>query len=1038
MIWDSLLLISIAWYVTLDVSSQLTSQEYRVCLRLYQLSKISREDLEERLGYDIPPIPEISVAGIKARSVALYWLNSTLNGFAAVTLSIVVNGVKRKLQYPEAGKSSDTLPDADTQTGLEEDSQHQGATIRTSSSLFSKQSSHSSSKDVHAVQQVTTKTASMRRAVSPIRPNTSPNVESSDGSDSGENDSPEYIVQLTTRLESLRALKTEVDKQVGDEEAEAKEHHAGLSKERDELKHELKEKEDSSAELRRQGNHLDKLNRGAQSRRSGKERVLQQKRAERLKVKADITRWDLENAGMEKEIQEIESELDSLGNIRVREMAELRQAIMADQASMKALEEELRVRGAHMKELEQKRDQLETDEANKPERVKSERAKNDAWDLKYHTLQAQLQSMWQALQQSKAEEQKAEATFNWWFTRQSHDPDSFATLPPMESLSPHARNRSHRNRHTNSRTSGQATHAYSGGQGDFNGAPPPYSKTNSTPMQMDSGFNMASDFDQSGPVPADNGNMTGEAMISPAANDLLPSYLFGDEDSTSGPASGIVASSEIDHPDPGHLMRHTVSNSDTSGPCPITPISGDSRANSVFTSPHDSMQNVSSFVPDIDKHSANSTRTPLPSSLTADPTSQPSNRFANLFSSPFGRPRGKSSAQEPPALGTLKQGQSHSYPRDLDQDAYDISGARRRRGSHGTWANPVAGLLNRNSSNAESNVIRARTGSGRSSRLNMFKPRINPLDPSSVNEQETSSSRPSSTYSYEQHFRRPSSESQSIWGPFGDNLSDRNSPLNAKWAVNPSPWSHGPSRSASLQRGSSTNLSMGTTPLDAEDINRPLSRHRPEQAPIGTRPTSQRVPAPKLNPAAPTFKTLFSRSDARKAARIEKGVHKTSDMTKAKEGEKGDADLNEPIPDVSPPHSRLSRDAQSVSTAASTADSRESFERTASGAGMENPVPKESLMQKITRKSSSSKFNVPWSKERGFFSKRAGEPPTPGEIDEDNSSEGQLGKSADSVVSAPHTPREERSGRAWPSIRRKSRKGFEALEKGNEAGEGDD
>ena len=71
----------------------------RVCLRLYQLSQIPREVLEERLGYDIPPVPEISIAGIKARSALLYWLNSQENGFSGVTLSVLVNGIKRKLHY---------------------------------------------------------------------------------------------------------------------------------------------------------------------------------------------------------------------------------------------------------------------------------------------------------------------------------------------------------------------------------------------------------------------------------------------------------------------------------------------------------------------------------------------------------------------------------------------------------------------------------------------------------------------------------------------------------------------------------------------------------------------------------------------------------------------------------------------------------------------------------------------------------------------------------------------------------------------------
>ena len=72
---------------------------HRVCLRLYQLSKISRETLEERLGYDIPPVPEISIAGIKSRSVSLCWLNAKDNGFAGATLSVLCNGIRRTFKW---------------------------------------------------------------------------------------------------------------------------------------------------------------------------------------------------------------------------------------------------------------------------------------------------------------------------------------------------------------------------------------------------------------------------------------------------------------------------------------------------------------------------------------------------------------------------------------------------------------------------------------------------------------------------------------------------------------------------------------------------------------------------------------------------------------------------------------------------------------------------------------------------------------------------------------------------------------------------
>ena len=86
-------------------------------------------------------------------------------------------------------------------------------------------------------------------------------------------------------------------------------------------------------------------------------------------------------------------------------------------------------------------------------------------------------------------------------------------------------------------------------------------------------------------------------------------------------------------------------------------------------------------------------------------------------------------------------------------------------------------------------------------------------------------------------------------------------------------------------------------------------------------------------------------------------------------------------------------------------------------------------MQRITRKSSSSKFNLPFSKERsGLFSKKAGEPSTPSaEVEEDGGSD-YLGKSVESAGSTPQPEKEkEKGGRpslSWSRVMsRKSKAG---------------
>lgn len=533
--------------------------------------------------------------------------------------------------------------------------------------------------------------------------------------------------------------------------------------------------------------------------------------------------------------------------------------------------------------------------------------------------------------------------------------------------------------------------------------------------------------------------LAGNGLMSPAADNLLPSNLFRDEDASvhrfhdtigQEPLGHVNHDQFLGHANHDQFLGHAMSASDASAHGPHTPVSVSSRANSIFPSPHDSLHNLQGYqsrqdqVTEVDQHSINSSTAPLHPSVAVDSNPLAQGKLASLFSTTF-RPRDKAGTQEPPLLGTLKQGQSQSFPRNLE-DGLDTSASRRRRGSYGNWANPVAGLLNRNNSGpADSGLITARTGSGRKSRLNMFGSKFEGQDSVSFADQPPSS-RPSSTYSHDPVLGRPSSDSQRFGWTIGDSIPNRSSPLGTNWGSGP--WSRAPSRRPSVQHGSTSNLSIGSTPLEPDGYLGSFSKPSSELAPIGTRPqSSQRPVTPRLNPAAPSFKTLFG---AKKAAKGEKPGSKGTDKSKDKENEKLGFDDTESIEESSPPNPRLSRDAQSITTAASTADSHESFDRSTSGTPSEAVTPsgpKETLMQKITRKSSSSKFNVPWAKERGLFSKRAGEPPTPGEIDEDASSEGQLGKSVESTGSTPQQEKAGRTSLSWPNIRRKSKKGDLAL-----------
>lgn len=868
-----------------------------------------------------------------------------------------------------------------------------------------------------------------------------------EGSD--EDEAPETILRLTERLDFLRSEVQRIDRETYEEEQEFKRYLAELTKERDGLKQVLKEKEEASLELRRHGNHLDKLNRTAQSKKAAKEKQLQQKKADRQKIRDDTARWDRETSEMKRDTEDMEREKAEVIAAKDREVADIRRGIAEDVAVIKSLEEEIRIKGVQIKSMEKDREKLGNDGSEEHERSRSERENDQEWETKAQAIQAQLGSFWQAVQHAELEKQQAEEHLNWWLTKRARNPEQFAPIPSLEVASSIQRSRSRRSRQNNSRastlSSPQASHQ--GGPVSFNNGAaisPPFAAA-SPFFNISNGMAVPSGSERTGFSQSETEMLTGGGPMSPAANSLLPANLFRDDDDIAQRLTDTTSQEPAGTANSDLFLGHVVSNSDASAHGPHTPASAGSRAGSLFSSPHDSLPNLHGYQtrPDPfvegENHLVNPTSAPFQSSIAADSNPLATSRLANLFSSTFNRQRVKTSTQEPPLLGTLKQGQSQSFPRNLEQDHLDPNGSRRRRGSHGNWANPMAGLLNRNTGNPEdSGLITARTGSGRRSRLNMFGSKFDNLESTAFADQ-PSSSRPSSTYSYDQVLPRPSSDSQRVGWAVPDSLPTRNSPLGVNWSTGSGPWSRAPSRRPSVQHGSTSNLSIGSTPLDPEGYTGSFSKQSSEQAPIGTRPQSSQLPVtPRLNPAAPSFKTLFTRGDAKKTTKGEKTGSKNMEKPKEKDNERGETDEFDSVLESSPQNPRLSRDAQSITTATSTADSHDSFDRSTSGTPSEAMTPsgpKETLMQKITRKSSSSKFNVPWGKKRDL-------PSTPGEIEESGNNEEILGKSVESAASTTQQDKSSRASISWPNIRRKSRKGdssvTDLIERGSELEDDDD
>jgi hypothetical protein len=165
--------------------------------------------------------------------------------------------------------------------------------------------------------------------------------------------------------------------------------------------------------------------------------------------------------------------------------------------------------------------------------------------------------------------------------------------------------------------------------------------------------------------------------------------------------------------------------------------------------------------------------------------------------------------------------------------------------------------------------------------------------------------------------------------------------------------------------------------IDQDADLAPPRRRSPKLAPIGTRPTSQisahSLEKPKLNPAAPSFKIPLFNRDKKLAEEGEKGDKNNKKGKGKKESPKdrGQSDnsavlepsspgppLSHDTNDISPPDGRFSKDgAPSISTFDTASEPRTSLELTPSRTS--ELVPKETFMQKLSRKSSASMFNFP-------------------------------------------------------------------------------
>lgn len=822
-------------------------------------------------------------------------------------------------------------------------------------------------------------------------------------------------------------------------EREAKEHSilaAELEERRDELRKQVKEKDEISSDLKRQVNKLEAQNRTVQNEKSKHERILQQRDADRAKRREDVERWNSKLARMEEELQHLKEERERIENKTESRISELRKKITEEQAGMKSLDEEIKTKGGKIKKMEEERRRLEGDDSEENKEFDQlERERDSMWEKKLANLRSHYTSLIAVFTQAQAQYHEAQEHLKWVTAQRASVPVPLPSVSALELDVQRTPMSSMRNRHGGSFASNSSPVAFplADTSSLFNSTfsnSPTFSGANYLTFP---GSGLPSLQDRLAAPALDRNELddvSHDPPLSPRADSLLPSGLLGDEDH----ADAAMDSPTARFTNTPRLPLESLFNNSPS------PVSSGSRPASRFASPRVSSSNlrettISSSTdliappPPSSQHQQQQQSSQSSSSQVSQPTDGTAESTSRRLSAFFGfhRQRGKTLGDGPPPLGSLDKGHSNSFPKS-EQDLDPIGTRRRRRSHTENWSNPMTGLFPRtqnaavvpdtssdhaplsvsSNNNNSSGSVQANTPTRKSSMFsslfpasrffnkqdpasergyNQFSPRHDPIDPSILVRGE-SSPRPSSTYSRENPFPQPGSDNTLFGWPVQERLSNPNrvSPLGGADWPSPVSWSRSQSRRQSTSLGSSTHLPVIPSSTEPEFLQ--SSSALPVQAPIGTRPpSSHHAPStPKLNPAAPSFKTIFSK-------KLEKVKSKDSSEAKSHNDDEEAFDAKE----ESPASRRGSHSTKSIQ--ASIAESNDSVEPAASVTPSESSA-KESFMQKLSRKSSSSKFSISWKDRGSLFSKKdpssSSEKLAQGENDEDSCENGAgAGKSVE-------------------------------------------
>lgn len=786
--------------------------------------------------------------------------------------------------------------------------------------------------------------------------------------------------ELNKRFETIRKEIEDTLAQYAKDETESKLQEDELKREKERKRQALKEKEEQTAQLKALVRTTMEQMRAAEKERAKKEQGLKDQEAKKTKVKESIAKLELEIDRMKNERKKFEAQKNDLLQKRDKEVRSLDEANRELQDKCSELESELKEKGKQLQDLKATRELLpgaddeqwkEEDERMAQEWDANRRSIHSRLvsELKLaHQLDQQIQSLTDqvavALQQQQLYFQQAGAALDY---------DSSAPAP-QKRLSANAA--SLRERGTPS------PHPLPTSDGSY---PPPASYVHAPfPPRL-----FMDDPDPTEEPHAEAEFKIASGSLSPLAQTLLPSNIFDeleDQDDDDAMAEPYIRDSI------------GITEDDPQSPASSSP------SYQAFASPHGSNHNLpySPYGDASDRNSPN---------LRQAPNSPPGNthRLSSLLST-FQRSRGTKQLEEGPPIGSLKPGQSQSFPRGTEEG----EGEPRRRINF-PW-------VGRSSTGPEGTIGGHFSRSGK---------RPNPIKPPNGADRDPNGSRPASIASSD--MPRPSTDSGSIWWQPGDGPP----PNNRLWQANDGRW---PSRNNSRRpsiHGTGTGLT--TTLASADDVildEYDLRNPHTSASQIGVigsgHPAAARFMNPRLNPSAPTFMGNFFRKD------------------RSRSRDAGPS-LGLPNPDDLPSESRISRDGQSIHTQTSVSESHESLMldgslSNAMSDSLSGSLPKdqENKVKKLFRKGSSSKFSLSsrLGKDSGLFKKGPGS--TTNSADQrssigdydyvgDEALYAEYGQSYDSAVSGPTLgPKASKDGQSrigsWRFSKKKKAKDVPAKE----------